>query len=62
MKVAARGEGGVEQPGMRREVLKSEEGLPDGGPVLRFLGFLGTDWTHPAQLPTQRQFRAPSDR
>jgi len=24
----ARGEGGVEQPGMRREVLKSEEGLP----------------------------------
>jgi hypothetical protein len=56
----ARGERGVEQPGMRREVLKSEEGLPaTGAPVLRFLELLDLD--HQLAFPRSAQFRAPGD-
>src|SRR6267143_1079362 len=56
----ARGEGGVEQPGMRREVLKAEHGLPAAGaPVLGFLKLLYLD--HQLALPRSAQFRAQSD-
>src|SRR5439155_18403065 len=56
----ARGEGGVEQPGMRSEVLKAEHGLPaTGAPVLGFLKLLYLD--HQLALPRSAQLRAPSD-
>src|SRR6267143_736897 len=56
----ARGERGVEQPGMRREVLKTEDGLPaTGAPVLRFLELLDLD--HQLAFPRSAQFRAPGD-
>src|SRR5438309_1861005 len=56
----ARGEGGVEQARMRREVLEAEHGLPaTGAPVLGFLKLLYLD--HQLALPRSAQLRAPSD-
>src|SRR5712691_2496280 len=56
----ARGEGGVEQPGMRREVLNAEDGLPaTGAPVLGFLELLDLD--HQLAFPRSAQFRATSE-
>src|SRR5207302_8858267 len=56
----ARGEGGVEQPGMRREVLKTEDGLPaTGTPVFGLLELLDLD--HQLAFPRRAEFRAPGD-